>query len=139
MSHSSPKSHGPTRRPERVGELIRRAIAEIFARGNIFDPDLARRSVTIPSVRMSPDLKFATVSVMPLSGDGAEETLAALNRHRKQLRALVAGRIKIKFAPELRFSLDPAFDAQARIDALLKSPAVARDLVQNQKENSGDA
>ena len=84
--------------------------------------------VTITAVRMSPDLKLAVVSVMPLGGQGAEATIEALNRHKKALRALVAQRINLKFAPDLRFSLDPTFDAQARIDALLKSPKVARDL-----------
>jgi ribosome-binding factor A len=128
MSRLSSKSHGATHRTERVGELIRHAFAEILARGDLLDADLARRPVTIPNVRMSQDLKLATVSVMPLGGDDAQATITALNRHRKELRALVARRINIKFAPDLRFSLDSTFEAQARIDALLKSPAVARDL-----------
>jgi ribosome-binding factor A len=124
MSRSSSKSHSPTHRGERIGEVIRHAFAEILAR----DADLVGRPVTIPAVRMSPDLKLATVSVTPLGGENAEATIAALNRHKRELRALVARRINIKFAPDLRFSLDSTFEAQARIDALLKSPAVARDL-----------
>jgi ribosome-binding factor A len=118
----------PTHRIERVGELIRQALAEILARGDILDPDLGRRPVIISGVRMSPDLKQATVSVMPLGGQNGEATIAALNRHKKELRARVAQRIDLKFAPDLRFALDSSFDAQARIDALLKKPEVARDL-----------
>ena len=118
----------PTHRIERVGELIRQALAEILARGDILDPDLDRRPVTISGVRMSPDLKQATVSVMPLGGQNGEATIAALNRHKKELRARVAQRIDLKFAPDLRFALDSTFDAQARVDALLKKPEVARDL-----------
>ncbi len=128
MSRTPSKSHAPTHRIERVGELIRHAMAEILARGEAPDAALDRHPVTIPAVRMSPDLKLATVSVMPLGGENAAATVEALNRHKKALRALVAHRINLKFAPDLRFALDSTFDAQARIDAILKSPEVARDL-----------
>ncbi len=128
----------PTHRTERVGELIRQAIAEILTRGDILDPALDRRPVTIPAVRMSPDLKLATVSVMPLGGQDGEATVEALNRNKKELRALVAHRINLKFAPDLRFAFDSSFDAQARIDALLKSPDVARDLGGQKGENKGE-
>jgi ribosome-binding factor A len=111
-----------------VGELIRHAAAEILARGELHDEALDRHSLTIPAVRMSPDLKLATILVMPLGGEGSETILAALETHKKELRALVARRINLKFAPDLRFALDTSFDAQARMDALLRSPAVARDL-----------
>ena len=84
---------------------------------------------------MSPDLKLANVSVMPLGGEGAGATIDAFRRHKKELRALVACRIKLKFAPDLRFSLDSTSDAQARIDALSKSPAVARDLDRRESES----
>ncbi len=97
-----------THRLERVGELIRHAIAEILARGDILDPILERHPVTIPAVRMSPDLKLATVSVMPLGGEDSAATIEALNRHKKELRALVAHKINLRFAPELRFSFDSA-------------------------------
>jgi ribosome-binding factor A len=139
MSRSPAKSHLPTHRPERVGELIRHAAAEILARGEVLDPAFDRFPVTIPAVRMSPDLKLAAVSVMPLGGQGAQATLKALNRHKKELRALVAQRINLKFAPELRFSLDPTFEAQTRIDALLKSPSVARDLDHRKTKNEDEA
>jgi ribosome-binding factor A len=128
----------PTHRIERVGELIRQALAEILARGDILDPDLDRWPVTISGVRMSPDLKQAAASVMPLGGQNAEATIAALNRHKKELRARVAQRIDLKFAPDLRFALDSTFDAQARIDALLKRPEVARDLGGDGGENKDE-
>jgi ribosome-binding factor A len=129
----------PTHRIERVGELIRQALAEILARGDILDPDLDRRPVTISGVRMSPDLKQATVSVMPLGGLNGEATIAALNRHKKEFRARVAHQIDLKFAPDLRFALDSSFDAQARIDALLKKPEVARDLGDRGDESKDEA
>jgi ribosome-binding factor A len=128
MSRPSVKSHTPTHRLERVGELIRHELAEALTRGDVPDATLDKHPVTIPAVKMSPDLKLATISVMPLGGEGAASILDALNRHKKELRALLARRINLKFAPDLRFALDGSFDAQARIDALLRSPEVARDL-----------
>jgi ribosome-binding factor A len=128
MPRFSSKLHTPSHRVERIGELIRHAVAEILARGELRDDALDRRPVTIPLVRMSPDLKLATILVMPLGGAGSGETVEALDRHKKELRALVARRVNLKFAPELRFALDTSFDAQARMDALLRSPEVARDL-----------
>ncbi len=137
MPRSSSKPHAPSHRVERVGELIRHALAEILARGEVLDPALDRRPATIPSVRMSPDLKLATVSVIPLGGGDAATTVEAMNRHKKELRALVAHRINLKFAPDLRFALDSTFDAQARIDAILKSPEVARDLGPRDQDEVG--
>ena len=128
MSRSLSKSHGPSHRVERVGELIRHAVSDILGRGEVRDEAFDRHPVTIPAVRMSPDLKLATILVMPLGGKGADKTVEALERHKKELRALVARRINLKFAPDLRFVLDRSFDDQARMDALLRSPAVARDL-----------
>lgn len=128
MSRSSFKPHAPSHRVERVGELIRHAIADILARGEAPDDAFDRHPLTIPSVCMSPDLKLATILVMPLGGEGSAEAVKALERHKKELRALVARRINLKFAPDLRFALDTSFDAQARMDELLRSPAVARDL-----------
>jgi ribosome-binding factor A len=129
--------HAPSHRIERVGELIRHALAEILTLGDVQDPVLERHPVTVPSVRMSPDLRLAAVMVMPLGGEAAAAILEALNRNRKTLRALVARRINLKFAPDLRFLLDPSFDAQARIEAILKSPEVARDLESSDREDDG--
>ncbi len=128
MSRPSSRFRAPTHRIERVGELVRHALSEILARGEVLDAEVSRRPVTVPAVRMSSDLKLATVSIMPLGGEQASATLEALNRHKKELRTLIAHRINLKFAPDLRFALDPSFDAQARIEAILKSPEVARDL-----------
>jgi ribosome-binding factor A len=128
MARSDQKSLSPSHRLERVAESVRHAIAELLSRGDIVDPVLNRQVVTIPNVRMSPDLKLATVAIMPLGGKDAEKTIAALTLHKKELRTLVAHRVNLKYAPDLRFVLDTSFDAQTKIDALLRSPSVARDL-----------
>ena len=137
MSRSLSKPHVASHRVERVGELVRHAIADILARGEVRDDAFDRHPLTIPAVRMSPDLKLATVLVMPLGGQGAGAAVEALDRHKKELRALVARRVNLKFAPELRFALDTSFEAQARMDALLNSPAVARDL-RSRRGDDGD-
>ena len=128
MSRTLRKSHSPTHRIERVGELIRHATSEILARGEVLDEALERHPITIPAIRMSPDLKMATIVVMPLGGVDAAATIEALNRHKKELRTLLAHKVNLRFTPDLHFLLDTSFDAQSRIDALLKSPEVARDL-----------
>jgi ribosome-binding factor A len=128
MSRIVQKSGAPSHRLERVAEQIRHALSEILSRGEVSDPVLNRRIVTIAAVRMSPDLKLATVAFLPLGGGEVEDTLAALQAQKKALRALVAHRVNLKYAPDLRFVVDESFDAQARMDALLRSPRVARDL-----------
>jgi len=128
MPRSDPKSSNPSHRLERVAESVRHALAEALSRGEVVDAVLNRQVVTIPNVRMSPDLKLATVAIMPLGGKDADKTIAALALHKKELRTLVAHRVNLKYAPDLRFVLDTSFDAQSKIDALLRSPAVARDL-----------
>jgi ribosome-binding factor A len=134
MSRSDAKHAGPSHRLERVGETIRHAMADILQRGEIVDPILNRQVVTIPAVKMSPDLKLATVAVMPLGGKNADATIQALNANKKALRTLIAQRVNLKFAPDLRFVLDDSFSAQAKIDALLKSPEVARDLRHDEED-----
>jgi ribosome-binding factor A len=135
MPRSSFKSASPSHRLERVSESIRHALAEILSRGEVVDPVLNKNVVTIASVRMSPDLKLATVATMPLGGKDAQKTLAALEAHKKEMRALVARRVNLKYAPDLRFVLDDSFDAQSRIDALLRSQEVARDLGRDDGED----
>ena len=137
MPRSFSKPHSTSHRLERVSELIRHAVAEILARGELRDDALDRNPLTIPAVRMSPDLKLATVLVMPLGGQGAGAAIEALDRHKKEMRALVARRVNLKFAPDLRFALDTSFEAQSRMDALLRSPAVARDLKSGGDEGQG--
>jgi ribosome-binding factor A len=118
---------GPSQRQQRVAELVRHALAEVLSRGDLQDDVLTSHVVTVPEVRMSPDLKLATAYVMPLGGKDERAVLAALERHRKFLRQEVARRVNLKFAPDLRFRRDESFDEAARIDALLRSERVRRD------------
>ena len=119
---------GGSQRQLRVGELVRHALAEMLTRGDVHDPVLESHMITIPEVRMSPDLRLATIYVMPLGGHDAEAVVAALARHKKFLRAEIAHRINLKFAPDIRFRVDDRFAEAERIDKLLHSPEVARDL-----------
>ena len=122
------KPVGPSQRMLRVGELVRHALAAMFARGEIEDDALRGAVITVPEVRMTPDLKIANAYVMPLGGLHAEEIVAALNRHRKFVRGRVAPQINMKYAPEVRFFVDDTFEEASRIDALLRSDKVQRDL-----------
>jgi ribosome-binding factor A len=122
------KPTGPSQRMLRVGELVRHALAAMFARGEIEDDALRGMVITVPEVRMTPDLKIANAYIMPLGGQHAEEIVAALNRHRKFVRGRVAPQINMKFAPEVRFHVDDTFEEASRIDALLRSDKVQRDL-----------
>jgi ribosome-binding factor A len=117
----------PSQRQLRVGELIRHALAEILQRGDVHDPALEGTVVTVPEVRMSPDLKLATAFVMPLGGKGSDEIVAALDRNKRYLRGEIAHRVDLRFAPELRFRIDTSFAEGERVDALLRSPEVRRD------------
>jgi ribosome-binding factor A len=118
----------PSQRQLKVGELIRHALADIFFRGEVIDEVLSRHSITVPEVRMSPDLKLATVYVLTLGGGEVDEAVTHLNKHKRFLRGEVAKRISMRFMPELRFRVDTSFEASRRIDELLASPKVARDL-----------
>jgi ribosome-binding factor A len=120
--------HGPSQRALRAGELVRHAIAEIFARGEVHDPVLEGHLITVPEVRMAPDLRLATIYVMPLGGKDTKDVLAALDRHKKYLRGEIAHRVNLKFAPDIRFLLDERFDEAERIEKLLRTPEVKRDL-----------
>lgn len=122
------KPTGPSQRSLRVGELVRHALAAIFARGDVDDDALRGTVITVPEVRMSPDLKIANAYIMPLGGQHAEEIVAALNRHAKYVRGRVAPQINMKFAPEVRFFVDETFEEASRIDALLRSKKVQQDL-----------
>jgi ribosome-binding factor A len=122
------QGRAPSQRQLKVGELIRHALAEIFARGEIVDEVLNRYSLTVSEVRMTPDLKLATIFVLPLGGEGAEEAISHLDKHKRFLRGELARRVSLKFMPELRFKTDTSFAASKRIDELLARPEVARDL-----------
>jgi ribosome-binding factor A len=115
----------------RVGELVRHALAEILNRGDVHDPVLEGHLITVPEVRMTADLRLATIYVMPLGGRDVNEVIAALDRNKKFLRGEVARRVNLKFAPDIRFRVDERFDEAERIEKLLRTPAVQRDLDHN--------
>jgi len=120
---------GGSQRQLRVGETVRHAIADILSQGSVHDPDLEGHIITVPEVRMSPDLRLATVFVMPLGGQDTDVVIAALERNKKFLRGEVARRVNLKFSPDIRFRVDDRFDEAERIEKLLRTPAVQRDLV----------
>ena len=112
----------------RVGELIRHALAEIFSRGDIHDPVIAAHMITVPEVRMSADLRLATIYIVPLGGRDEEKVLEALENNKRYMRGEIAPRVNLKFAPEIRFRIDERFDEAERIEKLLRTPEVRRDL-----------
>ena len=122
-------SAGPSQRMLRVGEQVRHALSEMLQRGDIIDPLIETTVISISEVRMSPDLKVATAFVSPLGAKDADAVLGALNKHAKFVRGRVSHALRqMKFMPEFRFRLDTSFDNFAKINELLKSPEVARDL-----------
>jgi len=129
---------GQSQRQLRVGELVRHAIASLLAHGEVHDPVIEGHLITVPEVRMSPDLRLATVYVMPLAGRDAEEVVAALERNKKYMRGEVAHQVNLKFAPDLRFHIDNRFEEAERIDKLLRSPQVRRDLEKDDAEKDGE-
>lgn len=137
----SPRS-GSTRsqRQLRVGELLRHVLVDILGRGELRDPDLAGASVTVTEVRVSPDLRNATAFVMPLGGSRTEEVVAALRRATPYLRRMIGQSLTMKHNPALSFVADQAFDEGARIESILRSPAVSRDLapLDDDLQQSGD-
>jgi ribosome-binding factor A len=121
---------GPSQRQLRVGELLRHTLSDILRRGEVRDPDLSGVSVTVTQVVPSPDMRHATVFCEPLGGKNAGPVIAALNRHKGFLRGEMGRMIALKFTPELRFVEDTSFAEAAKIEGLLKSPRVRKDLVQ---------
>jgi ribosome-binding factor A len=119
---------GPSQRMLRVGEMIRHKLAELLVRGEIHDDVLASHVVSITEVRISPDLKLATAYVMPLGGKDTQAVLSALEKHKKFIRAEVAHTLNLKYAPDIRFREDETFDEVSRIDELLHSDKVRRDV-----------
>jgi len=125
---------GGSQRQLRVGETVRHAVADILSHGHVHDPDLEGHIITVPEVRMSPDLKLATVYVMPLGGRDIDVVIAALDRNKKFLRGEIAHRVNLKFAPDIRFRADERFDEAERMEKLLRTPAVRRDLAPESDE-----
>jgi ribosome-binding factor A len=117
-----------SQRQLRVGEEMRHILADILGRGEFHDLDLQNRAVTVTEVRVSPDLRNATAYVVPLGGDAIDLVMPALRRVTPYLRAEAGRRLQLRFVPRLTFELDLSFDQAARIEALLESPAVKRDL-----------
>ncbi len=122
----------------RVGEQVRHALSEVLQRGEVRDDVIEKTVISVSEVRMSPDLKLATAYVMPLGGRDEGPVLEALNRNRKILRTEVAHRVNLKFAPDLRFRRDETFDEAARIDALLRSEKVRRDVAKDDEQDNED-
>ena len=119
---------GPSQRQLRVGETIRRALADVLVRGEFREPELDGVAITVGEVRCSPDLKIATAFVLPLGGHDGERIVAALNRARGELRRQVTRAVRLKFSPELHFRLDETFDRMDDTSRMLGETRVRRDL-----------
>src|SRR5207248_4943643 len=128
-------SSGSSQRQSRVGELVRHALAEMLSRGDIHDPVIEGHMITIPEVAMTADLRLATIYVMPLGGRDAKPVLEALERNKKFLRGEIARRVNLKFAPDIRFRFDERFDEAERIEKILRTPEIRRDL---ESKDSGE-
>ena len=129
---------GPSQRQLRVGELIRRTLSTVLARGEVHDPELNAMSITVGEVRTSPDLKIATAYVMPLGGGGRQEAIQALKRNRGELRRALMKDMTLKYAPDLRFVIDETFDQMDETRRLFAQDAVRRDLDPDAPEDGGD-
>ena len=136
--HHSRRELGPSQRQLRVGEMLRHALSDILRRNEIRDPELDGISVTITQVKPSPDMRYATVYCAPLGGKNAGPIIAALNRHKGFLRGQMGHMITTKFTPDLRFLEDQSFAEAEKIENLLKSPQVQRDLVSSDQNDEPD-
>lgn len=119
---------GPSQRQLRVGELIRRALSEVLARGDVHDPDLNRMSITVSEVRCSPDLKIATAYVLPLGGKDAKKAISLLAKNKGELKRAVSKGMALKFTPDLRFLVDETFDQMDEARRLFADKHVQQDL-----------
>ncbi|MEA2779690.1 MAG: ribosome-binding factor [Rhodospirillaceae bacterium] len=128
------RSQGPSQRQLRVGEALRHALADILARGGLRDPELANLQATVTEVRMSPDLRAATAFIVPFGGGDAEAMARELNRAAGYFRSRLAGLVELRVVPTIRFAADRSFEQAGRIERLLQSPAISRDL----KKENGD-
>ncbi|PYE83914.1 30S ribosome-binding factor RbfA [Pseudoroseicyclus aestuarii] len=136
--HRFSEGSGPSQRQLRVGELIRRTLSDVLMRGDVHDPDLVGKSITVGEVRTSPDLKVATAFVLPLGGKDEEGTLAALRRSTKELRHQLAKNTELKFAPQLRFEIDRTFDRMDETRRLLQDETVRRDVSGEPEDGEGE-
>ncbi|SDG24549.1 ribosome-binding factor A [Pelagibacterium luteolum] len=129
-------SSAPSQRMLRVGERVRHELSALLARGEIIDPLIETVTITVPEVRMSTDLRLANCYVMPLGGGNAEDVAKALNTHAKFIRGRITPALGLKFAPEFRFLVDQTFDEYGRIDAILRSDRVQRDLARDDEDDT---
>lgn len=134
---SAARERGPSQRQLRVGEVLRHALSDILTRGEIRDPDLEGISVTVTQVKPSPDMRHATVFCEPLGGRNVATVLAALNRHKGFIRGHLGKMITLKFTPDLRFVEDTSFAEAEKIETILKSDRVARDLHSEDEDDDG--
>lgn len=119
---------GLSQRQLRVGEMLRRALSDILARNDLHDPDLADTSITVGEVRMSPDLRNATVFVLPLGGQNAEHVIEALNKNSHEIRHNLNKTITLKYSPKIKFIVDKTFDQMDETHRLLSQETVQRDI-----------
>jgi len=124
------KTSAPSQRMLRVGELVRHALSSFLVRAEVQDKALINATITVPEVRMTPDLKLANAYIMPLGGENAEEVVVALNKHAKFIRGRIASDLSLKYAPSVRFFVDDTFEEADRINALLRTKEVSQDLLQ---------
>ncbi|HEY5064656.1 MAG TPA: 30S ribosome-binding factor RbfA [Xanthobacteraceae bacterium] len=136
--HHRDHDAGGSQRQLRVGELIRHELAGMLSRGDVHDPVVEKHMITVPEVRMSPDLRLATIYIMPLGGRDEKEVLDALERNKKYVRGEISRRVNLKFAPEVRFRLDERFSEAERIERLLRTPVVQRDLTHGEQARKDD-
>ena len=132
--HHRAQPAGGSQRQLRVGELIRHELAAMLSRGDVHDPVIEAHMITVPEVRMSPDLRLATIYIMPLGGRDVDAVIDALDRNKRYVRGEIARRVNLKFAPEIRFRIDERFDEAERIEKLLRTPDVQRDLAGKEDE-----
>jgi ribosome-binding factor A len=137
--HHRAQPAGGSQRQLRVGELIRHELAAMLSRGDVHDPVIDAHMITVPEVRMSPDLRLATIYIMPLGGRDEDDVLEALDRNKRYMRGEIARRVNLKFAPEIRFRIDERFDEAERIEKLLRTPDVQRDLGDKKDEAESDS
>ena len=134
--HYTGTSRGGSQRQLRVGELVRHALAEMLTRGDVHDPVIEKHLITVPQVQMTPDLRLATIYLMPLGGRDTDAVLAAFERNKRFLRGEIAHHVNLKFAPDIRFRIDQRFDEADRIEKLLRTPQVQRDLSNKTEDES---
>jgi ribosome-binding factor A len=133
------ESRGPSQRQLRVGEEIRHVLALVLERGELRDPDLQGAPITVTEVRTTPDLKHATIYVMPLGGEESDKALKALGRAKSYLRHQCAKALQLKYVPDLHFRLDETFDEASHINVLMRDPHVSQDLESHESRESPDS